>query len=434
MDIRAFGPAGQAGIDCTPILQAAMDAMVANGAGGLVTLPTGTYNFEGPVYYNGSNLTIAGEAPVATVLNYTGGGALFRNGDTSTIKRRITWRDLSISNGGIGDSGGIRLENAYDCLVERIQFENPGASAGAAVEFVGTGSTFLNTLFKCYFNVTVAGGVGVRWTAGAAHANSERVLDCYINTVNGALALNMADTGCTGNHILSNEINLAGGTPIVIAGNHTSYVANQHDGTASTISVTGNYNRFGENTNAAVITWSDTGTGNVLVAHGNSLGTPLKFADVTMDGATGIAVVNSKLTLANSGAVVIVDGTSDMFKIWASGTLSVAFSTGIGTASATLSPSPSTFASHTAFVSNSNLDTGIRMAKSWETIDSPPVFAAVASGGSPTYKIIDFLDFARVSVTHTAATPSDTVTLSAIDTDNTGTAYATYYLFIETAL
>ena len=261
MDVRAFGPAGQ-GYDDSIIVQQALDAIVANGFGGELTLPPGAYNFEAPVFIGGNNLTIEGKGLNATTLNYRGEGALFRNSDTTQIRRRFTMRDLRIDNGGVGTAGGIRFENFYDSLVERCQFENPGASGGLAIEFYGTGSTYLNSCFKCYFNLTVAGGKGLKWTAGAAHPNSERILDCYFNCVSGAIALDMTDLSSTANHIISNEFNLAGGTPIVIGGSHTSYIGNQHDGTASTISVSGNYNRFASNTNAGVMTWSDTGTNN----------------------------------------------------------------------------------------------------------------------------------------------------------------------------
>ncbi|MBA2439585.1 MAG: hypothetical protein H0V50_02795 [Thermoleophilaceae bacterium] len=44
--------------------------------------------------------------------------------------------------------------------------------------------------------------------------------------------------------------------------------------------------------------------------------------NVKIDGA-GIAVTNGKITVTNSGSVVIIDGTSNMFKIWSTGTLSM---------------------------------------------------------------------------------------------------------------
>jgi hypothetical protein len=46
--------------------------------------------------------------------------------------------------------------------------------------------------------------------------------------------------------------------------------------------------------------------------------------EVVID-STGIAVTNGKITVTNAGATVIIDGTSDMFKISASGTLTSAF-------------------------------------------------------------------------------------------------------------
>lgn len=49
--------------------------------------------------------------------------------------------------------------------------------------------------------------------------------------------------------------------------------------------------------------------------------------------ASGITVTNGKITVTNAGATVIIDGTSDMFRIAATGTLSRTWPTGAGTAS-----------------------------------------------------------------------------------------------------
>jgi hypothetical protein len=80
--------------------------------------------------------------------------------------------------------------------------------------------------------------------------------------------------------------------------------------------------------------WTDTFITDVRVGTDDTLGAA--SGNVVIDHA-GVAITNGKLTVTNPGSVVIIDGTSDMFRILASGGLSVAFPAAPGSASSTVS-------------------------------------------------------------------------------------------------
>ena len=61
------------------------------------------------------------------------------------------------------------------------------------------------------------------------------------------------------------------------------------------------------------------------------------IGETVLIDSTGERITNGKLTVTNPGSVVIIDGTSDMFRIAASGTTSVAFPGAPATASASVS-------------------------------------------------------------------------------------------------
>jgi hypothetical protein len=74
---------------------------------------------------------------------------------------------------------------------------------------------------------------------------------------------------------------------------------------------------------------------------------------VTID-STGVAITGGALTVKNPSGTTIIDGTSDMFKIAATGTLSVAWpgSPGFASASATLTALGSGFTTPPPMIAN----------------------------------------------------------------------------------
>jgi hypothetical protein len=116
---------------------------------------------------------------------------------------------------------------------------------------------------------------------------------------------------------------------------------------------------------------------------------------VTNEGATvvidvtGLTVTNGKITVTNPGSVVIIDGTSNMFKIQASGSSSVTVAadtsgatdvtlTGLGT----LATTPAVH----AHLNDTSASTDARHLGHWLEWWTSTGYVASTSGGSPTVR------------------------------------------------
>ena len=153
--------------------------------------------------------------------------------------------------------------------------------------------------------------------------------------------------------------------------------------------------------------------------------------------STGVTITNGKLTVSNAGAVVIIDGTSNMFKIAASGTLNVTASAGTwnnGTVTLTALGALSSAPAHQSFIYRSTAQTASRF--STPTISYLAYgYVATSSGGSPTQKSLALLDHIAMD-TFLHVTSSQCVVELQYEngTTNSHTVYGSYYVFKEAVL
>ena len=136
----------------------------------------------------------------------------------------------------------------------------------------------------------------------------------------------------------------------------------------------------------------------------------------TVITSSGVAITNGKITVTNPGSVVIIDGTSNMFKIAATGTLSKSQAPGSGIASVSLSALgtqsivPAFLTLVALYVGTIAAGTPRRIGISGNGIGQ--AFVAVTSGGAvttktftpnnvdaKTYGDLDGSSFARLNVT-----------------------------------
>jgi hypothetical protein len=236
-------------------IQGRIDDVAARG--GLVRLPAGRFLLDTPLLVHGAGLTIEGEGPGATVLAWKGDGAAIRNANPAEIVRHLTIRGLTISNGEApGTAGGIELENLYDSLVDRCRFEQIGAQ-GVGVAFIGSGSTYYNTIRSSWFNCSAAGSTGIRWESRSSDPNANRVIDC---TISGRV-------GSTGMDIMGGDTALVlgcaieGGELIRLSASYAQLIGNRFEG--GPIVVTGNHNKLVANSYADTSPFVNRGSGNV---------------------------------------------------------------------------------------------------------------------------------------------------------------------------
>jgi hypothetical protein len=108
--------------------------------------------------------------------------------------------------------------------------------------------------------------------------------------------------------------------------------------------------------------------------------------DTVVIDDTGITVTDGAITVENGDLVVIIDGTSNMFKIAATGTLTVS-GVGGGVATTVLSALGAQAATpaHLGFVT-SGVDPTAAYREVGIQIDNAILYAASSSGGSPTFQ------------------------------------------------
>lgn len=256
-------------------LQVAIDSISATG--GVIRLPAGTYTLSAGLTIPGNDISLEGAGPTVTKIVWTGASAAIRNSVTTVIRRRFTMRDICISNSDATTSaGGVRLENFYDALIERCQFEGIGAS-GVGVEFYGTGSTYYNKVRDSFFNCSVSGSRGVKLTAGAANPNAESIEGC---TFSGAAGSVLVDVGvCDTLSFIGNMVANASSAEINVSlasgATYGRYVSNRFETGSVTCAAGANYNRFVANTYAGTAPFTNSGSNNVRVAEPDSFGAGL---------------------------------------------------------------------------------------------------------------------------------------------------------------
>jgi hypothetical protein len=156
-------------------------------------------------------------------------------------------------------------------------------------------------------------------------------------------------------------------------------------------------------------------------------------AAVVVDSA-GITVTEGAITVTNAGAVVIIDGTSRMFRILTSGSLHVAlagWTSGnavVGTQTATLTNlgALGVIKAHQSYIAYSNTNTYDRYVGNLHTTHAAPRYVATTSGGSPTDRVLGYVSRARMHAVLDGST-YETVTLTATSVDSAATDYYGYY-------
>ena len=152
--------------------------------------------------------------------------------------------------------------------------------------------------------------------------------------------------------------------------------------------------------------------------------------------STGVAITNGALSVTNPGGTVIIDGSSDMFRIVATGTLSHTQAAGSdGSTTVTLSAlgAQTVPLAFVAYVAESNSLTGVW----WDLghlVNWSTTFVAPTSGGSPVQQARTANWVAWVSAGLTSANAYPIVRLSLSNSTTTSkTAYARYYLLAQAA-
>jgi hypothetical protein len=160
-------------------------------------------------------------------------------------------------------------------------------------------------------------------------------------------------------------------------------------------------------------------------------------AEVVID-KDGITVTNGAITVSNAGATVIIDGTSNMFKIAASGSLNVTATAGNNnSATTTLTGlgTQATIPGQVSWCTDSNVATDTRYAF-WLSTGTASGYVALTSGGSPTQEVAIIRDGFGMLSCHLDASDYAVVRIylnNAASASST-TLYSKYHVLKEAAL
>lgn len=157
----------------------------------------------------------------------------------------------------------------------------------------------------------------------------------------------------------------------------------------------------------------------------------------TIINDVGITVINGKISVANGASVVIIDGTSEMFRIVATGTISrTQANNGIGTSTTTLTGlgNLSNTPNFTAYLNG----TGSAWASTEQgTIGGDQqVYGADTSGGSPTHRITAFTWAAHIGCELVGTPPANAriyLTVSNVTGANI-TIYGRFHVLTQTSI
>ena len=160
--------------------------------------------------------------------------------------------------------------------------------------------------------------------------------------------------------------------------------------------------------------------------------------EVVID-ATGVTITNGALTVINPGSTVIIDGTSDMFRIVASGTITVAAlsdqtSSNTDATITALAPTATTPA-FMAFVGSGASFSDIRWG--YASGAGSTYWAAASSGGSPTSRVL-IADGQVQVVSYLVGASVDTPKIRVTAANEKGSTIATfdvkYYVLAQSAI
>jgi hypothetical protein len=239
-------------------IQADIDALPEGG--GEVVVGPGLFVLAEPLRLARDKITLRGTGPGATLLEWVGPGAAIQNADPGVIRRQVTIRDLAITNRGVdGSAGGIALEHCYDTLVDRCRVEAIG-SAGVGVEFIGTGSTYFNTLRSSWLDCSSPGSTGIRWSRRTAEPNANRVIDTTVSGRSGTIGFDIlaGDTA-----LVMGSAAEGGDILLRAAGAHGQVIGCRFE--LGPVVVTGDRNRFVGNSYADTSPFDDRGRGTIRV-------------------------------------------------------------------------------------------------------------------------------------------------------------------------
>lgn len=172
-----------------------------------------------------------------------------------------------------------------------------------------------------------------------------------------------------------------------------------------------------------------------IIILNNNAGTFLGVDDIVVHrgsveiDASGIVIRDGSLMLINAGGTVVIDGTSNMFKIVASGTLNVVCAantynqetTVTLSALGTLSATPA----HVSFIGTDTAETSARKLGMHAFGSYQPGFVAGASGGSPTSRMV-YTEGTAEMYTALNATPTGTAQIKLFG-NNAATSSVTFY-------
>jgi hypothetical protein len=177
-------------------------------------------------------------------------------------------------------------------------------------------------------------------------------------------------------------------------------------------------------------------SGNSIISGGVVKALTNDGAEVVIDGS-GITVTDGAITVENPTGTVIIDGTSNMFKIQATGTFSqtVADNTDLATTSVTLSGlgALATTPAHIGYIAGSNT-TGAQQANGFAQKDASD-FVSSTSGGSVNQNRVVATVAARIATSLNGS--NEAVVESRMTTAGVGastTWFMRYYVLKEAAL
>lgn len=128
VSVKDFGAVGDGITDDRPAIQAAIDAMAAQG-GGTVNIPAGTYRLAtGDVFYalsllNKNNVAIVGDGPTNTILKVANGvsrGVIAYTGCVGVMLSNLTVDSNASNHPIVQGVHGLRLDNCDDVYFQQV--------------------------------------------------------------------------------------------------------------------------------------------------------------------------------------------------------------------------------------------------------------------------------------------------------------------------
>lgn len=170
-NVKNYGALGDDSHDDTTNIQDAIDDCEADG-GGVVFLPSGTYQITAPVVISGvSTLKLTGEYMTTLKnVNTTGGNAI-TIGDGSTLLTAFMEIDNLYINGNALSGDGVYINKANNIIIDRCSIWNHGGNGISGID------TY--TMRVRYSQIVDCGGHGI--ALSSAGGNNTQIISCKIN-------------------------------------------------------------------------------------------------------------------------------------------------------------------------------------------------------------------------------------------------------------